>query len=53
MVFVIYRDDQYVGDVRISLVDPNQSAGRLVRSTLTPEPGDQAADEMSLTASRG
>ncbi len=53
MVFVVHRDAEYVGDVRINLVDPNQSAGRLIRSTVTPTPGDNVANEASLTASRG
>ena len=53
MVFVVHRDGQYVGDVRIDLVDPNQSAGRLVRSTLAPTPGDQVTDEVGLSSSRG
>ena len=53
MVFVIYRDEHYVGDLRISLVDPNESAGRLVRSTFTPRPGDQVTDARGLRTSRG
>jgi hypothetical protein len=53
MVFVVHRDDEYVGDVKINLVDPNESAGRLIRSTVAPTPGDKVANEASLTASRG
>ncbi|MGB2986551.1 MAG: hypothetical protein WBE26_11790 [Phycisphaerae bacterium] len=53
MVFVIHRGGQYVGDVKIDLVDPNQSAGRLVRSTLTPAPGDEVTDALGLNSSRG
>jgi hypothetical protein len=53
MVFVLYRADAYVGDVKISLVDPNQAAGRLVRSTLGPQIGDRASDARGLTAARG
>ncbi len=53
MVFVIHRDDAYVGDLRISLVEPNESAGRLGRSTAAPIRGDQVIDATSLAASGG
>ena len=53
MVFVIHRDGQYVGDLKISLVEPNQSAGRIVRSTATPTPGDEVTDALWLSRSRG
>ncbi|MFQ5591387.1 MAG: hypothetical protein ACE5HE_09515 [Phycisphaerae bacterium] len=53
MVFVIHRDDQYVGDLRIDLVDPNQSAGRLVSSTVDPRSGDLVTDAAGLGGSRG
>lgn len=52
MIFVIHRGDNYVGDVRISAVDPNQAAGRLIRSTQSPSAGDMATDAVSLAQSR-
>jgi hypothetical protein len=52
MVFVIHRDGNYVGDVRIHAVDPNQSAGRLVRSSEMPRVGDLATDAVSLAQSQ-
>lgn len=45
MVFVIYRGLDYVGDLKISLVEPNQSAGRLIRTAAAPRIGDRVADE--------
>ena len=48
MVFVIHRGSQYVGDLEVTDVEPNLSAGRLVRSQTTPLPNDQVADEASL-----
>ncbi len=53
MIFVIHRGAEYVGDVTISVVDPNQSAGRLVRSSSLPTAGDQVTDSASLSGSRG
>jgi hypothetical protein len=53
MVFVIHRGEEYVGDLKISLVDPNQSVGRLVRSRFTPGPGDMVTDALRLGGSRG
>jgi len=53
MVFVIYRDTQYIGDVRISAVEPNQSAGRLTRSNASPRRNDQVVDEATLRAAQG
>lgn len=53
MVFVIHRGGEYVGDLKISLVDPNQSAGRLIRSRFTPGPGDLVTDALRLGGSRG
>ncbi len=47
MVFVVYRGDQYVGDVEISDVQPELSAGRLVGSARgqAPRKGDSVVDE--------
>ena len=52
MVFVIHRGDQYVGDMKINTVSPNQAAGRIVRSTSAPAQGDQVTDELAMRASR-
>ncbi len=53
MVFVIHRDGQYVGDLKIDLVDPNESAGRVVRSSADPAVGDAVTDARGLVSSRG
>jgi hypothetical protein len=53
MVFVIHRKGQYVGDMKISLVDPNQSAGRIVQASSTPAVGDEITDALGLTGPRG
>lgn len=53
MIFVIHRGDQYVGDLTVTVVDPNQCAGRLTLSALPPRIGDAIADQASLSASRG
>ncbi len=53
MIFVIHRNGEYIGDLRITLVDPNQSAGRVVRSTLAPTTGDDVTDATSLAGLRG
>jgi hypothetical protein len=55
MVFVIHRGTDYIGDVRINLVEPNRSAGRLVLHSgqgLRPEPGDAVTDAVSLAHAR-
>jgi len=53
MVFVIHRGGDYVGDLRVSLLEPNQSAGKLVRSTnVQPLLGDQVTDAISQAALR-
>jgi len=53
MAFVIHRDGQYVGDLIIKTVDPDRSAGRLMRSRSTPASGDQVTDAHGLGGSRG
>ncbi len=53
MVFVVHRGGTYVGDVKVSIVDPNQSVGRLIESSVTPSPEDEVTDALSLTAARG
>jgi hypothetical protein len=44
MEFVIHRGDEYVGDMIVSAVDPNESAGRLKISAATPSTGDVVTD---------
>lgn len=53
MVFVIYRDSQYIGDLRISAVEPDKAAGRLIRSAASPQPSDRVIDEAHLRATEG
>jgi cell shape-determining protein MreC len=52
MVFVIHRDGEYVGDVKISHVAPDQSAGRVIQSRLRPSPEDLVTDAVSIASSR-
>jgi len=44
MVFVIYRGDEYIGDMKVTLVDSDRSAGRITGSRLLPMPGDAVKD---------
>lgn len=53
MVFVVFRGDQYVGDVKITLVDPKRSAGRRISGNVTPRSGDQVTDSLGLGSTRG
>jgi len=53
MVFVIHRGNEYIGDVKISVVDPDRAAGKLIRSRLVPSPGDQATDALAMSRTRG
>ena len=53
MIFVIHRDGEYIGDLKINTVDPNQSAGRLVRSIANVLANDQVTDALYLSGSRG
>lgn len=53
MVFVVHRNDQYVGDLRITMVDPDRAAGRPVGAAFSPQAGDQVTDAASLGAPRG
>jgi len=45
MVFVIHRGLDYIGDLEITHVEPDQCAGRVVRSVRTPKIGDGVGDE--------
>ncbi len=53
MVFVVHRGDRYVGDLRVDMVDPNQSAGRPIGSAFTPQAGDEVVDAVRLGSTRG
>jgi len=44
MVFVIHRDGAYIGDLIVSAVDPNESAGRLKITAAAPTTGDVVTD---------
>lgn len=48
MMFVVYRGQEYIGDLRIEMVDANESAGRVVRSRGKPRVGDRVADETRM-----
>ena len=52
MLFVIYRGLDYIGDLRISAVEPDQAAGKIVRSRGTPRVGDKVADEARFGMAR-
>lgn len=47
MVFVISRNNQYVGDLKITHTYPNRSAGLMVMTKSAPMLGDQATDAMA------
>ena len=51
ITFVIYRAQEYVGDLEITDVEPNLSAGRLVRKGpgAPPKKGDKVVDEFHFT----
>ena len=53
MIFVVYRDGTYVGDLQISLVEPDQAVGRIVQSTTDIQVGDAVADVLTMGTSRG
>lgn len=53
MVFVIHRDGQYVGDLRITHVRPDESAGRIERSLRGPIPNDDVTDAVTLASAGG
>ncbi len=45
MTFVIYRGADYIGDLKITDVEPHRSAGSIVRFRGTPRVDDLVADE--------
>lgn len=53
MVFVIHRAEEYIGDLTVSAVDPNQSAGRLKLTAGTPILGDVVTDARRMGSPRG
>lgn len=54
MLFVIHRGGEYIGDLRVSMVDPNEAAGRLTRgSDQRPEPNDKVTDARTMGNPRG
>jgi len=53
MIFVVHRDDQYVGDLKISITDPNRCAGRPVGKHFAPHIGDSVVDAAKLGSSPG
>ncbi len=53
MVFVVHRGDQYLGDLKVTLVESDEAAGRTVSSGFVPQAGDQVTDALTLGASRG
>lgn len=52
MVFAVHRDGQYLGDVEISLVEPDRSAGRLKNRVGSPQPNDRVTDVAGLASAR-
>lgn len=52
MLFVIHRNGMYIGDLKIEMADPNRSAGRIVRSSEKPKPGDAITDAASMASAQ-
>ncbi len=46
MEFVISRDSQYVGKLKISHTEPTRAAGRMIQTSIAPRTGDQVMDAM-------
>jgi cell shape-determining protein MreC len=44
MTFTIYRGNQYVGTLKINAATPNKAAGKMVRQSVAPLPGDEVKD---------
>lgn len=53
MIFVVHRNDRYLGDLKITLVDPDQSAGRAMGRSFSVQPGDSVTDAVAMSSSRG
>ena len=50
MTFVIYRGSDYVGDLKITDIEPHTSAGKIIRARGTPRADDLVADEARFGA---
>lgn len=50
MTFVIYRGSEYIGDLKITDVEPHNAAGTIVRARGTPRVDDLVADEARFGA---
>lgn len=53
MLFVVHRDDQYIGDIKIDLVDPKTAAGRPTGARFGARVGDKVTDAVGLSLSPG
>jgi hypothetical protein len=55
MKFVVHRDGDYVADVVVNTVEPDQAAGRILGGTSGRQPrtGDSVTDVVSLGSTRG
>ncbi len=49
MVFVINRGADYVGEVKINAVNPDQCAGRITLSSIAPQIGDEVTDWVAMS----
>ncbi len=49
MVFIIKRGGDYVGEVKINAVNPNECAGRIRLSSSSPQIGDQVTDLVAMS----
>ncbi len=52
MEFVVHRNDNFVGDLRITTVEPNRSAGRMTVTSSPVRKGDDVTDARTLTAGK-
>ncbi|MBI1826540.1 MAG: hypothetical protein HY287_00765 [Planctomycetes bacterium] len=52
MVFVVHRNGDYVADVKIVSVEPNRSAGKVIKKASGPQPSDQITDALSLSSTK-
>jgi len=48
LVFVIFRGEEYVGDMKVTDVEPNLAAGRIIRSRSAVQVSDSVADEQGF-----
>ncbi len=48
MVFVIYRGGDFIGDLEVTDVEPDKSAGRITLTRGTPRAGDLVMDESRM-----